>query len=376
MTFPSPPGAPPRRRRVWRYRLTALAVSLLLGLGGAELLVRLVAPQRLNGRFSEMTEKGLLVNRANWRAQHGLGPIEVEYRFNEHHLRGGPIGAGKRVLVLGDSFTFGWLLDEPDTYVHQLGERCEREFGPGTITVLNGGRGGWGAAEYLAFLEDHGGAIRPDMVVVFVNFADIQRSVCQNHYRLAGGNPPEAARVARTRSLSRSLTDHCPVIDWLLAHSHLYHLSQNALAAFRHGSAQPAQKAQTASPTLSTPSAPAAAGEPSADALLGEALFRRMHGWCREKGIPLVVLTTGYQSLYPNPHDAAFLREAPDFFAREGIPFHDPGPDVTAAVQGHWAPYLIPVDGHPNAAGARLIAGPAWEYLAPFFHGLAARGAG
>jgi len=68
-------------------------------------------------------------------------------------LRGGPIGAGtNRVLCVGDSFTFGWLLDETNTFVYKLDQFAARDFPVGTLAFLIGGVDGWGTADYVAFV--------------------------------------------------------------------------------------------------------------------------------------------------------------------------------------------------------------------------------
>ena len=104
----------------------------------------------------------------------------VRYRFGEPHLREVTrtrSEGARRILVLGDSFTFGWLLDDADTYVARLQELVDAEFGPGRFVLLDAAAGGWGTADYLFFLEDFGPQIRPDAVLVFVNIDDIGRSL-------------------------------------------------------------------------------------------------------------------------------------------------------------------------------------------------------
>jgi lysophospholipase L1-like esterase len=363
------------RGRRWFFRLSLAFMLLSVTLGGGELLVRIVAPQPLNGRWSEMSPNGLLVNRASWSARHQKGDVVVSYRINEHHLRGGPIGPGKRVLVLGDSFTFGWLLPEEDTYVHLLAERADAAFGAGRVQVLNGGRGGWGAADYLAFLEEFGDDVAPDAVLVFLNFADIHRSVGNGLYRLTDADHLVLERQSRPPSALRRFSDHSLLFDWLLAHSQLTHAVRNGSDACKRklrslSSSNTAQvRDGEPAPLCALPASPTSGG-PSGS-IVGRALFHRLHDWCRQHGVPLAVVTTGYQARFLHPpesgsvYDLDFLRAAPDFFAAEGVPFRDFTPDLAQAVQGSWQDYLICNDGHPNAAGARLVAGQVWPWLQP-----------
>jgi lysophospholipase L1-like esterase len=352
----------------------------LITLGGGELLVRIVAPQPLNGRWSEMSANGLLVNRANWQAHHEFGPVTVDYRFNAEHLRGGPIGPGKRVLALGDSFTFGWLLSEEATYVRRLGDAADRDFGTGQVQMLNGAKGGWGTADYLAFLEEFGDDIRPDAVVVFLSFADIHRSLSSGLYRFQPDCPDRLDRRIKPPSAVRRCKDHLAAYDWLLAHSQLMHVLRQACDR-RTGhpllldeSAQAKKDGRTKSCTIpGQPIGEPAPGDPNSNLgrMAGQALFRRLHEWCSQRGIPLLVATTGFQARFLQPpisgsfYDVDFYQSAPGFFAQLDVPYYDLTPELSRVIGKRWEEYLIAGDGHPNARGAELVARIAWPWLRP-----------
>ena len=66
-------------------------------------------------------------------ARHQFGDRIAHYRFNDYHLRGAPVDFGRRrILALGDSYTFGWLLEEDKTYVARLSRACEADYGEET----------------------------------------------------------------------------------------------------------------------------------------------------------------------------------------------------------------------------------------------------
>ncbi len=209
--------------------VVALAVALLL----AEGAVRLVLPQPLSGSWRVQTETGLLVNKSQGSSQHQFDRRVVRYRFGEPHLRelgaSRPAGA-RRILVLGDSFTFGWLLADADTYVARLQALIDGEFGAGRFVLLNAAAGGWGAADYLFFLEDFGPRIRPDAVLVFVNTDDIGRSLATPLLRAReDGTGYAVDRISIRPSRLKQWLNADPAYSayqWLLEHSHLVQLAR------------------------------------------------------------------------------------------------------------------------------------------------------
>ena len=98
--------------------------------------------------------------------------IADEYRhtavLNSLDLRDEEIPAKReaelRILAVGDSFTYGFGVEEPETFVRQT-ERLLRKREPGRdIRVINGGIGG-GPFRQAAWLREVGLGLEPDVVV-------------------------------------------------------------------------------------------------------------------------------------------------------------------------------------------------------------------
>lgn len=76
-----------------------------------------------------------------------------------------------RILVLGDSFTFGTGLNYTDTYPYQL-ERLLNNGTDGEYQVINAGVQGSGMPDYCSMLEHRGLQYQPDIVVVTFTYYD------------------------------------------------------------------------------------------------------------------------------------------------------------------------------------------------------------
>ncbi|MBZ0252007.1 MAG: hypothetical protein K8I02_01590, partial [Candidatus Methylomirabilis sp.] len=82
----------------------------------------------------------------------------------------------RRLLAVGDSFTYGQLVNEADAYV----ARIERALGPGW-EALNAGVMGWGTDQQVGWLLWEGLKYRPDVVALFF--------CIQNDFVLPGDDP-------------------------------------------------------------------------------------------------------------------------------------------------------------------------------------------
>ena len=145
---------------------------------------------------------------ASWRlrwVKRQKGERRIYYAFDDYHpirgwalrpaLRGVPAVAGKklssnshglrgareynydrpagitRIVVLGDSFTFGEDVDDDETWPHRLEESL-----PAT-EVLNLGVHGYGHDQMLLYLKEEGLKYRPDLVIVGFLPDDMERNV-------------------------------------------------------------------------------------------------------------------------------------------------------------------------------------------------------
>jgi hypothetical protein len=349
-----------------RLLLLAFGCGLALILG--EVLIRLAAPQPLNGFWTIDTASGLRVNKSSGWSRHQFGRRVVHYRFFPPHLRDTPVkDSGIRVLMLGDSFTFGWLLKQEDTYVHHLQERADAEFGAGVFQFLNAGVGGWGTADYVAYVEEFGDIVRPDIVLVFMHTDDIGRSLRYGLYELAGPDTQELVRRPAATGGLKHLAKRTPGCQFLLEHSHLAQFLRSS-AATLHYRIMSRRTAGAAQAEALPASYSDRAAELQASVLLGRALFLRLQNWCAARGTALYVTTTGRHG--PAPSDPtldatrAFIAQADEFFRSVQIPYCDISPAFFALPEQERLTHSIEKDGHPSAHGSRFIAEQVWhEFL-------------
>jgi lysophospholipase L1-like esterase len=103
----------------------------------------------------------------------------ADVTINAHGLRNGEVDVAKpsdvaRILMLGDSTTFGWGVQSSDT----MSKVLERELGvldAYAVDVINTGVGNYNTAMEVGYFFQHGKAFSPDVVVLnyFINDAEV-----------------------------------------------------------------------------------------------------------------------------------------------------------------------------------------------------------
>ncbi len=163
------------RRRVRRLLLVlaALFLSTLAALAVGEIGVRLFAPQKDAMRWFVTDKRYGFTNRPNFHQSYHYPTNDyvMDIQTNSLGLRGPELDAQilsdpdtLRVLLLGDSFTFGHAVQVEETFGHQLAHRL-KDVSRRSV-VINAGVGGWGTLQEVTYARDHMVFYRPDFVVL------------------------------------------------------------------------------------------------------------------------------------------------------------------------------------------------------------------
>jgi acetyltransferase AlgX (SGNH hydrolase-like protein) len=242
---------PPSESGIILPALRRLVPNLLLGCASVlaaalavEGALRLFWPQELpffSSLFVEDRAVGLRHRpgaRGSMASETGPVPVRINsrgYRGGEHPWDG---PSGFRILVLGDSFTFGFGVGEDDAYPVLL----ERALAARHAQVINAGLAGMGPDNEARLLAADGPGLRPDLVLVgfYVGNDLIDAATGVARTRLRGGAPTVPDSILQrwyrplrpgrilpeplARPAPAGLDLPLPFKDALRQHSHLYRL--------------------------------------------------------------------------------------------------------------------------------------------------------
>jgi hypothetical protein len=234
---PAPAARPRRRARRLLFGGVAIALTLVGSLVALEVGLRLfwggfyLKPTGEHNRHSPTRE---WENTPSYRGTFEDPEFVMQITHDSHGFRGPEVPAEKppgrtRVLVLGDSMTYGIGVDDDETFSARLGALDPR------LEVVNAGVNGYGTHQELLLLQEVGLPLRPDVVVVCVFFNDIGNSYHRREigYSLRDGvlvyEPSPALATPKRRRAPGPLR-----------HSYAYRLLSDRLRALKYGLRQAA----------------------------------------------------------------------------------------------------------------------------------------
>ncbi len=164
-----------------RHGISTVVVSTLIALAGAEIMIRILDP--LDISYYEETRRyhlekvpdDLLV----YKHRPGLDTVyqKVPVKINNLGLRDREITVKAddelRILVLGDSVTFGWGVRARDSFPEQLEQAIARNH-PGPVNVINSGVGGYNTEQQASFARLMTDDLQPDLLVLLYVTNDIE----------------------------------------------------------------------------------------------------------------------------------------------------------------------------------------------------------
>lgn len=236
----------------------------------------------------------------------------------------------RRILFLGDSFTFGMGVQDNETFVHVIGQVFEQE-----VETINGGQPGYGVFQMEATLKRLVDLLRPELVVAVIWQGDFLRQPLSDEGR---------AQLFRQQRLSRVLKASVLV-------THIYRMLERLLLQFSDGA-------------FITHMGEGAKHEPSLEPFFNgvaadEPRLLAMHDMAKRYGKGLVVVLWPKEDFANLPSFesglASRLTERLEAFSvRTGIPFASIQPAMKE--WGRKSGLLIPGDWHPTPLAHCLAA--------------------
>ena len=148
-----------------------LVIIIIIFLG--ETILRIFDSQSyMYPRFKFSLEYGTMLYKNQKIIQSCPGHWKFTYNINDYGYRGKliPISNSydkKNIVILGDSYTFGYGVNDGEEYASVMSKRLEKEF-----NIINLGVGGWGLTQQIRRYYEFGQLYSPKIVVLMYSSND------------------------------------------------------------------------------------------------------------------------------------------------------------------------------------------------------------
>lgn len=359
-------------------RLVAAAVAMVVTLVAVEASLRAVDLSQGRIRRSDPVYHHAM--RPHRVSRHKSSEFDVRYHTNAYSLRGGEIALPKpagrfRVLLLGDSFTFGSAVALEDTYAWRLEQGLNRGSLGRRVEVVNAGCSSYSPILEYLWLERRGLALEPDLVVLAYDISDVHDDHKYGRIAERGADGrPRAVPAARVEVRLLEIGAGNLRVGHLLRRTWLQLLGQERTIA--HTRRIATRIAGDIVYDRDTPVRETGGDwQPHFDASARNLDY--IAGLLESHGIAFAMVTYPYGTLV-NAHEWADGRRARGFDAKlyttrlfahleewadgRGVPFHNMTPDFQAAAAVR-SPLFFAYDGHFTPMGHAVAADALERFL-------------
>ena len=160
-------------------------IFLILILFEFSLKVFTIKNVHFTGRILEYTNYNLEILTPNKVSLHQYNKYKASYKTGDFYNRSSSIDnvtSNRKVLILGDSWTFGWLLNEEFTINYELSKKYPE------YHFINASTPGHGLSSNLLFLKMFCEIINPEKIILILNYPSIERALKSGLFKLKNGN--------------------------------------------------------------------------------------------------------------------------------------------------------------------------------------------
>jgi hypothetical protein len=214
------------------YGIISVILGCVIAFGGAEVAVRMFSPQEVGPvRFVFNPDLGDIPVPYQHGVRHYPGVYTFAYTNNSLGWRGRrEYRAGKqqeaRVLILGDSFTYGFGVNDDQTFAARIEKNLRADHLP--VEVMNAGNPGKGTDYALKSFETIGRKFHPDLTILAFFSNDFQDNERGEYYNVKQSGNLEVKPLSEKGGVIKTLLFHLPGYNWLISWSQAANLLKQA----------------------------------------------------------------------------------------------------------------------------------------------------
>ena len=324
-----------------KKNLILIFISFCLSIFLIELLLRFFLPQDLSGTFTIQDKDGLYKNKINSSSKHSFKNRKITYVYGKFHNRevsNFEYENNKKILMLGDSVAFGYLVNDKDTFQYKLNQKFDEYY------FINSSVPGWGTSDYTNFYKKNCKIIKPKYTFVFLDYFDLPRSISSNLYKLNDRN--ELTSSSNKFYKSKQILNDSFLYSYLLNNSHFVQFFRKLIKSLMKNPNQIKLKKNKSKEI----------DDLEKKILFSKKLFLELKQISTKCNSQLIILEVGFFKPLINESNLTyyFFKNNQKFLEKNNIR-HIRLVDEMNELYSNYINYIIPSDGHPNEKGHILL---------------------
>lgn len=208
-------------------RMIIAALGCAIALSVAELGIRMISPQPTHPSLFAFDKELGPISVPNQQGRRTLpGVFDYTYTHDSDGLRvTGYTDREKakfRLLLLGDSFTYGLGVSDQQTFAYLIEENLSTNHWP--TTVINAGNLAKGTDYALKFFQIHGVQFGPDLTVLCFFSNDFYDNGKSQYYAVDEDGQVHVKRLSQPFYARKNFLTQSSVYNWLISWSHVANL--------------------------------------------------------------------------------------------------------------------------------------------------------
>lgn len=319
--------------------LSSLIFIILL----LEVFVKFYYPQNLSTPFRTISKDGLVLNIKNSNATHYFrGKKKATYHFGQYHERTYDIKKNEnKIIILGDSFTFGWLLNDEDTFVYKLDKYYKN------YSFINASGGGWGLSDAIKYFENFCQIIKPQYSIFIIHSTSLPRSRNSNLFKIGNNGELISDKVVSYNFLNK-MTENF-IYKFLAENSHLLNILRKKIAEITFNKKKQIKNIPN---EVSEGKKISKKENKKKNYNFEKKLFYKIRDEANKCNTELILVNLGWSNLYLS-NDDDFFENNYNFFSHN-FEYIDLTERMTI-IRENLPKYIIQHDRHPNELGNEII---------------------
>ena len=215
----------------WLTNIATMLFTTLIMLLICELVIRFFLPQQLSQvKFLYDKDIGLqhvpyLEGSESYPGVYDFDVSNGENGFRTSHKGAVPSFVNKKIMLIGDSFTYGKGVNDEETFAYRLQEALLKD----SVQIINAGVEGRGTDHGLRTYQHYKDKYQPNTVIHFAHYNDLADNIRDEYFEIVNDSTFTPKKFDHLVGGTKAKLQKSKLYNWLISNSHFFALLKSVL---------------------------------------------------------------------------------------------------------------------------------------------------